>query len=428
MQRKMDPLRLNALLARVVAWHNRHPLARRISAAQVNSVGYVAIPFIGPAPEAGAAPPQGADSPAASLRERLLARGPDATPALPGPAGAGGAVGAAGPTAPANTQAPHFSEDFISPLRPRAVARWAAQHALALPQPPADAPVRTVPADATKPNTVLTLRYALTASVEVGARRSRVLLPLDGDGDGALLGRRLPSPMRAGGLAFGLLLAPALAATAWTLASRADVAPGVATTPATPAPVVASIPAATTAEVLPTSALAAPAAPAAAPPTAAASVAAPSTAAAPVVPDRPVDVEPRLGRIALPAIAGVDAAERSAARERRLAAPASLPTPASLSAAPTPAAQATDLPPTLPTGTAWAVSTRMLRTRTEAQQIRDAMQALLAAGPHAPPRVELLAQGEDWRVVGWPYADRAQADAALAQLAARGMRVQVLQF
>ena len=36
--------------------------------------------------------------------------------------------------------------------------------------------------------------------------------------------------------------------------------------------------------------------------------------------------------------------------------------------------------------------------------------------------------GEDWRVVGWPYADRAQAEKARALLAARGMKVDVIDF
>ncbi len=34
------------LLARIVAWHNRHPLALRISAAQVHGLGVVSLPFV----------------------------------------------------------------------------------------------------------------------------------------------------------------------------------------------------------------------------------------------------------------------------------------------------------------------------------------------------------------------------------------------
>ena len=42
--------------------------------------------------------------------------------------------------------------------------------------------------------------------------------------------------------------------------------------------------------------------------------------------------------------------------------------------------------------------------------------------------VDVLPVGDDWRVVGWPYADRAMADKAQALLASRGMKVQVIDF
>ena len=41
----MQKLRLDEVLTRVVAWHNRHPLARRIQASQVHSIGEVLLPF-----------------------------------------------------------------------------------------------------------------------------------------------------------------------------------------------------------------------------------------------------------------------------------------------------------------------------------------------------------------------------------------------
>ena len=60
----MEPLRLDTLATQVVAWHNRHPLARRISAAQVQAIGFVVLPAVQvqmvplaapPTPEAAAA-------------------------------------------------------------------------------------------------------------------------------------------------------------------------------------------------------------------------------------------------------------------------------------------------------------------------------------------------------------------------------------
>jgi len=41
----MDRELSDAWVARVVAWHNRHPLARRIAPAQVQGLGYVDLPF-----------------------------------------------------------------------------------------------------------------------------------------------------------------------------------------------------------------------------------------------------------------------------------------------------------------------------------------------------------------------------------------------
>ena len=51
----MQVLRLNEVLTRVVAWHNRHPLARRIQASQVHSIGEVLLPFASAQPLSGAA-------------------------------------------------------------------------------------------------------------------------------------------------------------------------------------------------------------------------------------------------------------------------------------------------------------------------------------------------------------------------------------
>ena len=46
----MTAPRLHELTARVVAWHNRHPLARRIDATQVHSIGEVRLPFASATP------------------------------------------------------------------------------------------------------------------------------------------------------------------------------------------------------------------------------------------------------------------------------------------------------------------------------------------------------------------------------------------
>ena len=51
----MNALHPTDLAAQVVAWHNRHPLARRIGAQHVHSMGYVVLPFFAPGAGATAA-------------------------------------------------------------------------------------------------------------------------------------------------------------------------------------------------------------------------------------------------------------------------------------------------------------------------------------------------------------------------------------
>jgi len=51
----MKAPRLHELTARVVAWHNRHPLAQRIGASQVHSIGEVQLPFVAAQAWGGAA-------------------------------------------------------------------------------------------------------------------------------------------------------------------------------------------------------------------------------------------------------------------------------------------------------------------------------------------------------------------------------------
>ena len=256
----MDDTRPEALAARVVAWHNRHPLARRITAAQVTSVGLVALPFVARASNiapaalldlptlalADAAVPNGLHRAHATLREKARAQtahGADAAQAR-----TGGAVPtqASAPPKPGNTlqrlrgwfnlraarrraqtlardraqaraQALRmaFSEDFIAPLTPKRVAQWALRHGRLLGLMPEQHPVRTVQTDASlaADARATTLLFLATAAIEItppgadpatAARRCRVLL---GDGHQPLgLGPRHYSPQRLGAAMAGLML------------------------------------------------------------------------------------------------------------------------------------------------------------------------------------------------------------------------------
>ena len=131
-----------------------------------------------------------------------------------------------------------------------------------------------------------------------------------------------------------------------------------------------------------------------------------------------MDVEPTLGRVSLPPI-GPRADERRKAAEQAIE--AQVASSRAMAAAAAAAAEAA-------ASNAFAVSTRLLRTRTESEQIAAAMRALLVTAGMPQMHVEAMPAGEDWRVVGWPYANRAQAEKARLLLAARGMKVEVIGF
>ena len=131
-----------------------------------------------------------------------------------------------------------------------------------------------------------------------------------------------------------------------------------------------------------------------------------------------MDVEPTLGRVSLPPI-GPRADERRKAAEQAIE--VQVASSRAMAAAAAAAAEAA-------ASNAFAVSTRLLRTRTESEQIAAAMRALLVTAGMPQMHVEAMPAGEDWRVVGWPYANRAQAEKARLLLAARGMKVEVIGF
>ena len=436
----MDKLRLDTLAVRVVEWHNRHPLARRIGVQHVQSIGYVALPFL--APGGLAAPAAADDLPAgASLRERALAR-----------AAQGAAAAAPAAAVPDAAAVPAFDEAFLESVKPQLVARWAQRHARALTVEPTDGPVRRIGASAAGTRA----HYAMTALIETAGSRSRVLV---GPGEQPeVLGLRLWSRPRMAALVAAVLL---LAGVVWIVLNLPGQAGAPTTAGLAPAgsasavaaassvaavgapalvPVVSAAPASSVTVAAAAVASAAPAVVAGPTPTPTPTPTSTSTstststptptptpdaaASAPVPQAPPVDVEPRLGRISLPALnlPKSDAA-RTAARDRRSAAAASAasaagPLPARAPAPPAvkPAPMASEPPasaksdpsaamaaaaqPGVPT---FAVTTRILRTRAESEQVRVAMQALLATTGARGVRVEIVPNGADWRVVGPKY-------------------------
>lgn len=473
----MDNLRLSAVADRVVAWHNRHPLARRITAAQVHAIGYVALPFTAEAPppaapsaaqaaaqaiaaaaatplpvltevaEAAAAEAQNtAQNPAegSRLRERALARARELAADPQGAHAADTAAALLATLAPATLKRA-FSEHFIDTLTPRQVARFALKHGRVLARAPLDGPVRDVQAEVGKPDRrqrVPAQVYLLTAVIETDTRKSRVLL-----GNGPLvLGCRIHSSPRL--MALVAFAAGVAGTPLWLMRPHAATPESAAGHSTTPSPAAASAAAPHIAHTE---------APAAAAATAASAALPVGEAPAPVpmieppaAPPPETQAETAARRRVVSIVPLLSEEQKALAREQRQALldaapkPVLAPAPAPAPAAATPAAEpeppsAAAAPPTpavparpvlaaAPTGPVFAVSTRALRTRAEADQVRVAMQALLQTLGHDEVRVDVLPQGDDWRVVALPFPRRADAEKGRALLASRGMRVTVLDF
>ena len=416
----MEHLPVADLAARVAAWHNRHPLALRITPAQVTGMGVVALPFLGAtadgpdaahgatqetlpldaAPAAGdgaaaaplpVAPEAGGNTPSQPAGAESAQASPPVT--APAPVAATSRLAAwaswcklsrwrgrtdpgTAPT-PTSSPAPAFSHDFLAPIRPQQVARFALRHGLT--EWPADAllPLREVVADGV-PTAPQRTVYLHTAAIEAHGQRVRVLA---GRGPRpAIIGPRLWSRPRSAVAAalFGSGLT-ALLIGSWPIAARQ----------------LALAPAATSA---------APAAPAAAP------VAVPSPVAASASASASADVA-----TSTPAPAP-DIRPRLSAEERQLA-----------------RAQAEQLrgqgPPAAANGHSFALVTRTTRGRA-ASEVMLSLMVTAAAGAAWPgqPRTEVLPVPQGWRAVWWPFGSPGDAELARAALARYGINAQIVEF
>ena len=484
----MESDRSHQVVARVVAWHNSHLLARRIRPEQVHSIGVVVLPFAvegalpPPPPElepepAAATPPvldevmaepppqevqtltevvitdQDDDGAASELApEPDPGASPESTaPAEPEPqpepdpveataveTDPGGEPPAPGwtsalapardprlgglpawhprrwwPGGPAPLQA-LFSEDFIAPLSPRRVARWVATHGAFKRPLGADAPERQVLLDAglqaARDGALPVSVYVLTAAIGSDGRRVRLLLsPL---AQGPILGARQLDRRRVGAAAAVLTLALAAAWSPrhWPLPALPEpVLMASAPAASAPEPAAASAPSSAEAPAVEGAAEAASspdALPASAPtpepagapasahgPTVTAEGAPALAEAAASAPGRPVDVEPRLGRIDLPPIRPQLGPAQAVAEPRMT----------------------------------YALVMRPTRTRAESESLarRLRQQAGVAAGDS---QAELLQAGDSWRAILFPFADAQRAERARQVLAGKGLAVEMVEF
>jgi hypothetical protein len=399
----------DSAVARVVAWHNRHPLAQRITPAQVVGMGTVALPFV----VAGAALPA-----AAQVEPSLTGALPSAT--LRERAAAAANSGAAGDSAPAQADAElpapkpqrrAFSERFLAAPSLAGIERFARKHAVSHPQQAAllaAGPQREVPADAAlRRGEPLALLYLGTAAIEDGQRRVRVLwgqMP-----QGAVVGQRLWSRNRIAAL--GVLSAVAVLMST----VLPQLAPGRGDMPQ--ALIAASKPAASA----PAAALAAPVQPVVVVPAAPPASAAVAVAAAPAAEEPEVVFAPPP-----PALEGdawpVNIRPRIDPRTRHHAKHHS----ADLRSAPT--AQPTQAASAPKPGAVYALVGRSTRSRAASEMLLGFMQTAAAAKAQSHQRTEVLPDAQGWRASWWPFANRQEAERARAHLASNGMRADIVEF
>lgn len=410
MRRIVDRIRLDEVAGRVVAWHNRHPLAQRIAAVHVHDIGEVVLPFAAdgqvlaatPLPEL-APPSRGL---AAWCTQRLQQRR-------------------------RNLLAPTFSEHFIAKLPPARIGRWARRHAALWSMLPADLPHRAVETDAriaareaAKGKTQQIELHLLAAALDVGGQQQRVLLGAGGQ----VLGKRVYARTRV-----------AAATTACMILAALATAVGLPRPGAAPSPsglVASTVPAsaATTAVAASASASAAVAMAVAASHPAAASAAtghresASSAPAAASVPEpsaatadaqhsqraQPISIRPSLS----------DEEKRVAIEtSQRLREAAGL----QQSAAKGEATANTTAPHPTPGHPVYALVAPPTRLRDESIALLSRAQALQAMDV-APARREVFAARGMWRAAFWPFESLADAERARIVLAGKGLKAEVVEF
>lgn len=461
----MNALRTADVTARVVTWHNRHPLARRITRTQVSGVGIVALPF-----------------------------------ALKAPAGE-----AVAPAAPQDLT-PIFGDDWMFHAAPQRLGAWVRAHGVYPLVGAAHWPLRQIDADLPLARRAdaqglegRTVRHLVTAVIDVAGQRVRVLLtPHEAMKTAAVFGSRVYSVPRGSalagasaalGLALGLLpglradapsvdggivLAAGSGASA-ALSSRMGSAesPASAASASSKAPwthpylsasagsVAATMHAASGA--LPVAASgAAPGAPSGAssgadsdrghlaatkppatsaaqhgaaplhsppasplrptrPPAALQAASAPpvAQARAPAEIQEPADVAPEVRDRATGAAPLVRIRPELTEEERR---EARLRSASLRPAASAPAAAAVKRP-------VFAIVTPGLRTRVDAEAQKVLLQGLMAqTASTVPTHLDVMAAKGRWRVVWWPHPQQKQAEQLLLEARARGLKVELITF
>lgn len=427
---------MERLAEQIVDWHNRHPLARRITVDCVHTIGVVALPFVRASAQAG------------GLVEPVLTDAVSFDELVGAPPVSRWAVWSqrlkALPRRLARrprTQWRAFSEKFLPGLSPARIERFALAHGFTEPPAtPETRPWRVIVIDEALANAhggwPFEL-YLMSAGVDAGPGHTRVLA---GRGiPSQVIGRRLMDPRRLG-VAAALLAALGLGL--W-LGLRS---PPPANTPASPPPAAAASAASAPgplpdrpAASAPPAATASEAASAAAP---AASDADGEAASAPLVDIRPRLVQRADGKLPPPLLGGKPPEDRPGDKAADAQAPAaSAPVPVAAKAMdkaadkPAAAAKTDPVDPRLARMAATPGQTAVALvgppgTKAEAEALLAKMKAGLA-GVHSNPdalQADVIQTPEGWRATVWPFPSREQAQLINATLVARGLKTKAVNF
>ncbi len=423
----MDPQPFHDPTAPLVAWHNRHPLALRITRDDVSGVGVVVLPFL--AGEETGSPSWAHRLNLAWQRVRQLAtKAP--------PAGEPVALEAA------------FSEDFIPPISPQSVARFALRHGSVGPIDGAELPRREVAVGGDVAAEAVVKLYLSTASVERGRQRTRLLI--SNSVTPRFIGPRLWNKRRMtiaagglGGLVLGLVLAGWLAFTGSAHDPVATPAALAASGPVSASAASAAMPAASAASQSEGGASQAHAAgeavvAASHPVDAASGVHSTGAASAPAerltqahdvaskahptAPDPdPVPTELPQDDIALPgkqALRPLLSADQRAEAIRQAKALRGPDTPPPVAAS-----------PGAPVGKVYALVASLTGTRSASERRQHLMALSFAAGKMSGDlHSEVMQVDKGWRATVWPFDTRAAAEAARAALDENGVYTEVISF
>jgi hypothetical protein len=374
--------------AQVVAWHNRHPLARRIARKDVQSVGIVELPFA-----REAQPPWHAMPPKRGLLALMFPKRVNLKPW------------------------PVFSEDALPEIGPKKLSAFALRHGFVERPGPPELPERALQTDRdlvdaprgdTPPERLH--RYLVTAAIDIGPARPRLVM-----GHGRrmpVLGQRLWSVPRLAALGGAAMVSLLVGAAAlWLIATQQRAANTVA---ARSAPAGASA-ASTASAAAPRSAASA------ATPRAAASSAAPpvaaSAAAASILRPAPASAAsvPTVASAAVPASVPVAAAARpstpSVAVPRPSAPVPPLAAASPVAATPPPAAAP---PPSVPAARPPAASTTPVAAAPASAPMVDAQRASAPLVPRLKPDLAEAARAEREKHPNLPRRERSTAPAASA--------------